>query len=183
MLEGTGLLVATANSAPDLSFLPGEVPGGVPVVTRYLVPVAPLRRRGLALHGAADVAPRPTGVATWESAGGTGGRPRGVALAGDAAAIAAIEALGGAGSVTVPTYDDLFALLAKPGAGYLAFVPLGELRPAGVALAIDGLDLARGTGETAEWPFVERISVVPHTAAGRDALPRSWPASPRPFRA
>jgi hypothetical protein len=114
----------------------------------------------------------PTGVATWESAGGIGGRPRGLALAADAAAIAAIEALGGAGSaVTVPTYDDLFALLAKPGAGYLAFVSLAELRPAGVALAIDGLDLARGTGEAAEWPFVDRISVVPHTAAGRDALP------------
>ena len=173
VLEGTGLLVATANSAPDLSFLPGDVPGGVPVVTRYLVPVAPLSA-GVDSLSMAQLTSllAPAGVATWESAGGIGGRPRGLALAADAAAIAAIEALGGAGSaVTVPTYDDLFALLAKPGAGYLAFVPLGELRPAGVALAIDGLDLARGTGEAAEWPFVDRISVVPHTAAGRDALP------------
>jgi poly-gamma-glutamate synthesis protein (capsule biosynthesis protein) len=52
----------------------------------------------------------------------------------------------------------------------LAIVPLEELGSGMVALSIDGRDLARGTGDSSEWPLAWRVTVTANTDRGRNEV-------------
>lgn len=39
-----------------------------------------------------------------------------------------------------------------------------------VAIAIDGMDIARGVGDPAAWPLTERLAVIGRTGKGKSAL-------------
>jgi len=58
-----------------------------------------------------------------------------------------------------------------PDSGIVAVVPLEDVRPAVMAISIDGIDIVRGRGDASAWPYVERTSATAATKAGREALP------------
>ena len=55
--------------------------------------------------------------------------------------------------------------------GIFAFVPLEEVRPSQIAVAVDSVDLVRGRGDPVSWPFAVRVEVTAVSPRGREALP------------
>jgi len=164
---GLGLVPAEQGEEPDLRF--GGV-SGVALDAAYLVPVADLwvgvdalsaeQLRGL-LEGT---------ITDWSAVGGQPGPVRFVGLD-DAAANAAI-------TVFAPLADraDSYANpdevldAVSPGSGAIALVPLDHLAVSASAIAIDGIDLARGRGDPSAWPLIARVNAEGLTRAGQSAL-------------
>ncbi|MGE5595643.1 MAG: CapA family protein [Hyphomicrobiales bacterium] len=154
----------------DVVFGSGDGPDSF--VRRYFVPVVPL-------HAAIDSVTRAQleelvgGRLAFSDVGGRGGVPTFMA----ANARADVPVIAGFTSapaqvVDGDTYEALFAAMADPDADIIAFVPLDQLNARVSALAVDGIDLARGAGDPAAWPFVERISLEGKTKRGKEAVPQ-----------
>jgi poly-gamma-glutamate synthesis protein (capsule biosynthesis protein) len=170
---GLGLIPAETGQTPDIEFAQGDGAGSV--VTRYFVLVAALGAGvdSLTREQLADLA---SGAITdWSEVGGLERQVQ-VSLVNTADLRSYIEPLvlarsGPSLSESLTVFESLtsYEVLREAMAvdsGILSVVPLEELSPGMVALAIDGVDIARGTGDPAEWPFAERWRVEAHTPAG-----------------
>jgi len=153
----------------DISFEPS--PGAESVVTRYFVPVVPLHA-GLDSVTSAQLEELLAGRLSFDDVGGLGGTPTFVVAEPetDSRAIASFtnvspQPFAGSG------YDALFTAMSDPDAAFISFVPLEELHPSVSALAVDRIDIARGRGDPAAWPFAERVSVRGISKAGKEAVP------------
>lgn len=71
------------------------------------------------------------------------------------------------GQTTVASFDALREAMALDSGGF-AFVPIGELRPSLVAIAIDGVDIARGFSDAKDWPLSTSVAVIARTERGRN---------------
>ncbi|MBI2766194.1 MAG: CapA family protein [Chloroflexi bacterium] len=171
-LDPARYLPADAGHKADLDFRDGTAADGeAAAVTRYWVPVASLSA-GVDSLTMAQIHLLFAGdeSVTWAGLGGVGGKP-GLVEAGppadrDALAMFRVPAYRDIGS-----YDELFRQLAAADSGLAAMVPLDQLKLGGVALAVDGVDLVRGKGDPAAWPFVQRTVVTGLTDRGRAAAP------------
>ncbi|MCC6418911.1 MAG: CapA family protein [Gemmataceae bacterium] len=163
-LADAGLVAEGPDAAADLAFAAGSA--GDPV-TRYWVPVASMAAALDAVTGA-QLSGLLEGTVTFVQAGGLGGRATYAGLP--------LDAGGAAAKVPVPAvvYADtaaLFTAMSDWSAGpIVAFVPLQDVRPGVTALAVDGVDLVRGRGDPAAWPFVERTAVTALTSRGQAAV-------------
>ncbi|MFN8616380.1 MAG: CapA family protein [Dehalococcoidia bacterium] len=171
---GLGMRPVAEGKTPDIEFASiGPAEDEVPV--RYLVPVASLgagvdsltseQLRSLlrgettdwsavggirgAVHPAMVDSPATRAIAEWVFAGQQGGGFANVAAA--------------------TSYDALRASMTVDSS-IVAIVPIEELRPNMVAIAIDGMDIARGVGDPAAWPLTERLAVIGRTGKGKSAL-------------
>ncbi len=167
--ENLGLSPAGAGATPDIEFARGDGVGSVPV--RYFVPVASLGA-GVDSLTREQLGALITGAITdWSEVGGLE-RPVEVRLARADSVRAYIEALlppsPGGSFTTFPQVESYSALRAAMtvDSGILSIVPIEELSPGMVALAIDGADIARGRGDPAAWPLAERWRAEPRTPAG-----------------
>ncbi|NJD65855.1 MAG: hypothetical protein FIB00_11540 [Chloroflexi bacterium] len=166
--EGLALSPAEAGKTPDIEFIQdGE--GGV--ITRYFVPVASLGAGVDSLTREQLAGLAAGSITDWSEVGGLE-RPVELKLAEAADArnyISDILPRSPGGSMAVfgqaATYEILREAMAVDS-GILSVVPLEKLSPGMVALAIDGMDISRGKGDPAEWPFAERWRVEARTPAG-----------------
>ncbi|GIW14409.1 MAG: hypothetical protein KatS3mg063_0262 [Tepidiforma sp.] len=158
---GLGLAPAGPGEPADLAFEPAAPGEGVPV--RLFIPAAAPGAGVDALTGEQLAAALRGEAASWAAFGGFD-RPIEPAFAGTPAEAQGILAGLGAGPFDLSrfrffaTAEELRAALAFDS-GMLAIVPFEGLRPPMVALAIDGMDPARGYGEPARWPLAERVAV------------------------
>lgn len=172
---GLGLAPAGPGEPADLAFEPAAPGEGVPV--RLFIPAAAPGAGVDALTGEQLAAALRGEAASWAAFGGFD-RPIEPAFAGTPAEAQGILAGLGAGPFDLSrfrffaTAEELRAALAFDS-GMLAIVPFEGLRPPMVALAIDGMDPARGYGEPARWPLAERVAVRALTAAGQSARARA----------
>lgn len=161
---------AAAGEAADLAFTPSGPPadtadGGE--ITRYFVPVASLLA-GVDSLTMVQWKALVAGTATMKESGGLGGAPEFVSVDADATAV---SALAKPPARLFPTYDALRAAMAAPDQGpFIALVPLDEMGPAMMAIAVDGVDLVRGRGDAQHWPFIERTNVAGVSKAGQAAV-------------
>lgn len=165
-LDPNAFRAAGAGERPDLAFAPAAPGEGA--VVRYFVPVAAfdlgldaLTTTELAAAFRGD--PPPGALPT------APGRFQFLAVTGD---VAPVRELAG-GAQPVALFSDYTALLAamSPGTNAIGLVPLEALHPSVSALAVDGVDIVRGRGDPASWPFVERVTVTARTRRGEAALP------------
>lgn len=170
--EGLALSPAEAGKTPDIEFIQG---GEVGVLTRYFVPVASLGAGvdSLTLEQLGELVAG--GITDWSEVGGLEREVR-VALVNNQDLRSYIEPLVSArpgpslGETltlfeSVASYEILREAMAVDS-GILSVVPLEKLSPGMVAIAIDGMDISRGKGDPAEWPFAERWRVEARTPAG-----------------
>lgn len=170
--EGLALSPAEAGKTPDIEFIQGGEGG---VITRYFVPVASLGAGvdSLTLEQLGELVAG--GITDWSEVGGLEREVR-VALVNNQDLRSYIEPLVSArpgpslGETltlfeSVASYEILREAMAVDS-GILSVVPLEKLSPGMVALAIDGMDISRGKGDPAEWPFAERWRVEARTPAG-----------------
>lgn len=150
----------------DISFEP--VDGAPSVVHRYFVPVVPLHA-GLDSVTRAQLDELLAGRFTFADVGGLGDQPPLFLSANSKADAPTIRGFSSASPTAVEgdTYDALVAAMSAPGAAIIAFVPVDELHPALSPLAVDGIDLVRGAGDPAAWPFVERVAVTGQSKVGK----------------
>ena len=108
--------------------------------------------------------------ANWTNAGGIAGKVT-FAVAGPPADQKAQLQFAGGSVVPGASFESYEALRAAMtvGSGILTFVPLVEVRPSVMAIAVDGMDPVRGRGELAAWPFIERLTIRGETKRGKDA--------------
>ena len=69
------------------------------------------------------------------------------------------------------SYEELFETMSFQS-GTIALVPLDQVVPSVTALAIDGVDIVRGSGESRDWKFVDAVFVFPLTDRGKPAVER-----------
>ncbi len=164
-VEGVDLEPVAAGKQADISFEAGS--DAERVVHRYFVPVA-------AIGAGVDSVTREQlngliggGVANWPAVGGVSGKVHFV-VGGPEADVALVQQFTGnaAASQQFATYDELRAAMTWDS-GMIALVPLSEVRVGQTALAVDGVDLVRGRGDAASWPFVEQVTFSALTAKGR----------------
>jgi len=166
-LAGLPLRAAAPGEQPDVAFETGAADRGVPV--RYFVPVAALGAGvdSLTLDQLKQLLAGSIGSVS--QIGGTEAKPR-VAVAGPEADQAFQRASGVAPGETFATYAELRAAMTV-ASGVVALVPLDEVRAPMVALAVDGVDIVRGRGDPARWPFVQYLAATGLTARGRAEAP------------
>lgn len=170
-LDGLGLEAAAPGNRGDIAFGTGE--GALEVTHRYLVPVAPLGAGVDELTSAQLASILAGSVTDWADVGGVGGAIR-FAAAGDAADLALQARFGGrtpAPGLLFATYAELRAAMTLDS-GILAFMPLAEVRPSVMPIAVDGIDPVRGRGDLRAWPFAERISFRVVSERGRESEAR-----------
>lgn len=158
--DSAGLVPVKDGKVPDIEFLPGGGEGSVPV--KFFVPVAALGAAvdALTADELNDIWDRK--VTDWADLGGIKG---GIDLvSGPDRAIGNLSVL----EKSTDHFDSYEALRTAMtiDSGIVTFVPIDELRPSMVAIAIDGADIARGVGDPNEWPFAERIQVLARTKKG-----------------
>ncbi|HEY8491061.1 MAG TPA: CapA family protein [Dehalococcoidia bacterium] len=170
------LAVNEPGRRPDLTLAaaPPEGAPAVPVVRRYWVPAVPFTSRVDGVS-AEDVRRVLRGEVTdWSALGGDPGPVTVVLPVGEAAGVAAAAgvpeaALAAAPHVRWVPAEGLRAAVAGDPAAF-ALVPLDRLDFHLHSLAVDGIDVVRGTGEVAAYPLAERLWLVPaegsRTAAG-----------------
>ncbi len=175
--EGLALTPAGAGETPDIEFIQGGGEGSV--ATRYFVPVASLGAGvdSLTLEQLGELVTG--GTTDWSDVGGLE-REVQVSLVNTADLRSYIEPLvlarpGSSLGESLTVFESMtsYEILREAmtvDSGILSVVPLEELSPGMVALAIDGVDIARGKGDPAEWPFVERWRVEARTPAGEGQL-------------
>ncbi len=110
------------------------------------------------------------GATNWSELGGLDGPINVYAVEDSAGLEIAGEFAGGVTpDQTFQDYEELVGAL-EPDSGAVALIPLEELHVSVSAVTVDGVDLARGYGDPAGWPLVERVSVEPLTDRGEEAL-------------
>ena len=158
-----GLAPVAAGETPDIEFVPGAFEDSV--VVGYYAPVA-------ALGAAVDSLTREqlngllTGAVTdWADVGGLPGVVRPIwAFDPATATVDGLPPI--ANAPQAGSYEQLRAGMSIES-GFVSVVPIEELDPSMMAIAIDGLDLVRGFGDPAEWPFTARVAVQANTGRGR----------------
>jgi poly-gamma-glutamate capsule biosynthesis protein CapA/YwtB (metallophosphatase superfamily) len=171
--EALGLKVADPGKTPDIEFATGSGEGSI--ATRFFVPVASVGAGvdALTTRQLQDIAAEK--ITDWGQVGGRPGKIRFVAPStADAPAYAQWLVPSGPGEYLIK-FDalsgyDLLRSEMTIDSGILAIIPLEELRPMMVAIAVDGLDIARGIGDPAAWPLAERVLVIPRTSKGEHEL-------------
>jgi poly-gamma-glutamate capsule biosynthesis protein CapA/YwtB (metallophosphatase superfamily) len=163
------LLPAEASQQPDLTFQVTADGTGTP--HRYFVPVAAIGA-GVDALSRAQLADLGNGrITNWKDVGGVAGK---VTFAVGGPPEDQAEILNYFGNPPIvkrfATYDELRAAMTWDS-GMLALIPLSEVRPGQMAIAVDSVDLVRGRGASAVWPFTERVAVTASTERGRQALP------------
>lgn len=166
---GLELLPVAAGKNADIQFSNG---GEGAVATSYFVPVVAL---GTAIDAltARELADLMAGkIDDWEQVGGLRGEVRPVAASAEDLLVYAdwLTPAVGDGLLLLDTLEGYEALRAAMtfDSGIIAIIPLAELRPNMVAVAIDGVDIARGFGDIADWPLAERVSVVGNNDKGKE---------------
>ena len=162
--ELVGSNLEPAGEVSDLSFLPAE--GDVyRIVRRYYVPVAAIGA-GVDALTRTQVEELASGqVRDWSEVGGIPGPVR---------TFAVIPGRGSEWMAFAPigpdqwfrTYGELLEAMTLES-GAWAFVPIEEVVPTVTAIAVNGVDLVRGRGDARQWPFVEGVTMVALTEAGR----------------
>lgn len=158
-----------AGKAPDIEFVQGDGEGAVTL--RYFVPVAALGAAVDSLTAGELRRIWSFEMTDWAEAGGTNREIR-KALGPPADSNTWYRFFDQEGRGGLPRgerFDEHAALAAAMtiDSGIIAIVPIEELRPNMVAIAIDGIDIARGIGDPANWPLVERVQVVGRSDKGR----------------
>lgn len=162
------MLPADASGA-DIIFELSDDPAAIPgrwwvVVADPAAGVSELTRAQLAALG--------SGATTnWSQAGGRDLEVR-VMVGGSNADIARQESFLGA-QPGRPEVHGTFKMLrqaATLGSGFLAMVPLAELRPSLMPVAVDGVDVVRGRGDDTAYPFIDRLTVRALNEDGEDYL-------------
>ncbi len=172
--DALGFQPVEPGLTPDLEFARGDGPGSI--VTRYFVPVASIGAGVDALTGEQLGALVNGSTRSWSAVGGLDRAVR-IVLVDPGVLRGSAEALVGRGPAgnsfavfgRIENYDALRAAMTVDS-GILTVVPLEELSPGMVALAIDGADLARGSGDPADWPFADRWKIEARTPEGAAAL-------------
>jgi poly-gamma-glutamate synthesis protein (capsule biosynthesis protein) len=161
-----------AGKESDITF--GATEGATEVAHRYFVPIA-------SIGAAVDALTRSQldgllrGETTdWAAVGGIAGpaEPAAVVSPADPSALAVLQVWMGNTSeraATFGSYDDLRTAMTL-GSGYIGLVPVSEVRPGQMAIAVDGIDPVRGRGDLAAWPYTEKVWVRAETSRGREAL-------------
>lgn len=172
--DALGFQPVEPGLTPDLEFGRGGGPGSI--ATRYFVPVASIGAGVDALTGEQLRALVNGSTRSWSAVGGLDRAVR-IVLVDPGVLRGSAEALAGRGPAgdsfavfgRIESYDALRAAMTVDS-GILTVVPLEELSPGMVALAIDGADLARGSGDPADWPFADRWTIEARTPEGAAAL-------------
>jgi len=162
--EALALKPAEAGKAPDIEFVAGAGDGAVAL--RYFVPVASTGAGVDALTSEELRRIWSLEITDWADVGGI---ERGIEILVPSAAdrdiypeLAADES----GYRFVDGYAELRNEMSVDS-GVMAIVPLEELTPEMVAIAVEGVDLARGFGDAAQWPLAEYVQVVGRTSKGK----------------
>ncbi len=168
--ESLGLVAVGAGKTPDIEFVPGSGNSAVPL--GYFVPVA-------ALDAGVDSLTRDAFERMWKREtvdwGDLAGIPGPIQLAVVTPDLATIQPFIGDTSLAEPavtrfeSYDALRGAMTV-GSGITAIVPIGELRPNLVAIALDGVDIARGLGDATAWPLKQEAQVLARSKHGEGAI-------------
>lgn len=118
-------------------------------------------------------------ISDWSAVGGIPGPVRYLAADGPARELARQLSPGAPPGEQYATVNDVLAAIT-PGSGAFAFVPLHVLGVEVTALGIDGIDIARGFGDPAQWPLVERVTVEALTNRGEAAVVALESLQPEP---
>ncbi len=169
--EDLGLKPVADGKTPDIEFASTGNPEDL-VAVAYLVPVAALGAGVDSLTGEQLLAILRGDLVDWGAAGGIPGKiQRFVAASTDLQPVQewAGSAGGGnaAGGFTVVDSYEVLRQRFEFDSGGFAFVPEAEMGPGMVAIAVDGLDIARGIGDAASWPLTQHISVAAKTSKGK----------------
>jgi len=164
-----GLRQAAEGAVPDIEFA-REASGGV--VIRYFVPVASLGA-GVDSLSSDELRRLMAGEITdWAEVGGIPGDVTTAVASHDDLQAYARTVFGAAAQggdprpVEMEGYDELRRAMTVDSR-ILAIIPIEELGPEMVAIALDGIDIARGTGDPALWPLAERVEVLGRTDRGK----------------
>ena len=168
-LDDASLAAAPAGKDGDIAFGSGQ--GATSLTYRYWVPVASVGEGVSALTKAQLDGLVSGATSDWTTVNGVAGKVTFVA-AGSPAELAVVAGFtnNAKPAQTFATWDALRAAMTV-SSGMIAFVPLDEVRLSTGAVAIDGVDLVRGTGDAKAWPFVEQASVRGVSKKGKQALP------------
>lgn len=159
---------AAAGEEPDLRFSAASGDDGIAV--GYYVPVVAQWTAIEALTGEELRSLLAGDVTNWSQVGGLDVPVSYFEVEGNAGtAIAQSVAPGAVPDQTFASYEALMAAIT-PDSGAIAFIPLDLLNVSVSAVGVDGVDIARGYGDTDTWPFVERTAVEALTGDGEDAL-------------
>lgn len=161
---------AETGEEPDLRFTLSTGAGGEGLPVGYYVPVAAQWTAIDELTSDELTAVLSGQAANWSEVGGLDVPIVRYAVDGDPGASAITESLapGATADETFLDYDALMQAMG-PGSGAVAFIPLDRLDASVSAIGVDGIDIARGFGDTATWPYVERAQVEPLTDRGEQA--------------
>ena len=161
-LSSAGLVRAPVGL--DLAFIRGEA---YRIVRRYFLPVAAIGTGVDALTSEQLSALTHGEISDWKDVGGVPGPVR--FFAGGPSEDRALVASFTAGATPAETFDSYAELRAALtlDSGAFAFLPLDEVGPTVMAVALDGADLVRGHGSAARWPFTDSLTIVALTAEGR----------------
>ncbi|MEX0782953.1 MAG: CapA family protein [Dehalococcoidia bacterium] len=163
----SGAELALVASAGDADVVFERSTSADATVVRYFVPIASLAT-GLDSVTTADLARLVSGELTLAEAGGLGGQARYLVLDSRADAELVASFAPGQGEPVQGGYEALVtAVAARDDA--IAIVPLDFVTPAVSALAVAGIDIVRGRGDGAAWPFVERLTATARSSRGREA--------------
>lgn len=158
---------AGAGTTADVVFAQGSAEDGF--AYRYFVPVASMGA-GVDALTHEEVSALASGTLTWQAAGGIG---QTALLAGEQSDLAAAATfLGTQPGQVFEGYEALHAAMADPASGIIALVPLDQVRFQATALEVDGIDIVRGKGNPADWPFTEWLSVKGTSERGRQLADR-----------
>ena len=150
-LDDASLAAAPAGKDGDITFGSGQ--GATTLTYRYWVPVAAVGE-GISALTKAQLDGLLSGATTdWSTVNGVAGKVTFVAAGtpGELAVVAGFTD-NAKPAQTFPTWDALRAAMTV-SSGMIAVVPLDEVRVSMAAVAIDGVDLVRGTGDAKAWPL------------------------------
>ncbi len=149
----------------DLRFGSGETE----IAATYWVPVVANWVGAYELSSAQVAALLDGSLTDWSEAGGVSAPVRYFALDGTPTSFAGQPVPAALPGERFATVDDLLAAMT-PASGAFAFVPLESLSVEITALGIDGIDIVRGFGDVAQWPYVELVTVEALTSRGEAGL-------------
>jgi poly-gamma-glutamate capsule biosynthesis protein CapA/YwtB (metallophosphatase superfamily) len=164
--EALGMTATSAGRA-DITFAASGGPESV--ATRYFVPVVSIGAGIDSLTLAQLKAIFRGETKDWQAVGGIAGPIHPIFAITDSRAF--LSGFENNGAVEWVPAELQVRQMMSVDSGVIAIVPLDALKPWMVAVSIDGVDIARGIGDAAAWPLVEKdLLVTANSGRGRDAL-------------